>query len=85
MTQEQLNNERKIIDKIDEEIVTLLVSRFGVVERIKELKQKMNSEIQNPGREQEIINTLKDKNYYKHLQEIFNKIMEESRKIQQKQ
>lgn len=83
MSIEQLNNERKIIDGIDEEIASLLVSRFGVVERIKDLKQKMNLEMHNPARENEVLEKLRTKEHSEHLLEIFNKIMEESRKLQQ--
>lgn len=84
MSTEQLNKERETIDKLDEEIISLLVSRFGVVERIRDFKQKMNLEIHNPLREQEVLDKLRDKEYSEHLQEIFNKIMEESRKLQNK-
>lgn len=84
MSIEQLNNERRIIDEIDEEIASLLVSRFGVVEKIKDLKRKMNLEIHNSARETEVLEKLRTKEHSDHLSEVFNKIMEESRKLQQK-
>ncbi len=84
MSIEQLNNERRIIDEIDEEIASLLVSRFGVVKRIKYLKRKMNLEIHNSARETEVLEKLRTKEHSEYLLEVFNKIMEESRKLQQK-
>ena len=82
MFEEQLNEEREVIDKIDEEIISLLVSRFGVVERIKNLKLKENIEIFQPEPEREKTEMLRDEKHSEHLQEIFKKIMEEAKKHQ---
>ncbi len=84
MSEEQLSKEREIIDKIDDSIIDLLVSRYNVVEKIRDLKRTLNLETFSPQREREILNKLENRKHSKHLLEIFNKIMEESRKIQQK-
>jgi len=53
-----LNELRKEIDKIDEELLTLLNRRMEVVRKVGELKNSTNAPIYRPEREKEIINRL---------------------------
>ncbi|MBI5065524.1 chorismate mutase [Candidatus Woesearchaeota archaeon] len=77
-----LTRERNFINNIDDSIVKLLITRFELVESIKEIKQNLGLEIHQPKREQEILEKLKNNPHAEHLQEIFKKIMEEARKHQ---
>ncbi len=79
---DSLAKERNFINHIDNSIVQLLITRFELVESIKETKQKLGLEIHQPTREQEILDKLKTNPHAEHLQEIFKKIMEEARKHQ---
>jgi len=53
-----LNELRKEIDKIDEELLTLLNKRMEIVKKVGELKNSTNAPIYRPEREKEIINRL---------------------------
>jgi len=53
-----LNELRKEIDKIDEELLTLLNNRMEVVRKVGEYKNSSNAPIYRPEREKEIINRL---------------------------
>ena len=54
----QLNNLRKVIDQIDEQILDLIKSRIDVVVEIGEIKKENNSEIVDEKREGEIYGRL---------------------------
>ena len=81
MKLEELRNK---IDNIDEDIIKLLIGRFEVVEQIMSLK----SEIEDKGRENEILsklNGLTDKtNNQEFFTELYKFIFEESKNIQKK-
>ena len=49
---------RKLIDKIDDQLFDLLVERFDVSKKIGDIKASKNINIDDPNREQEIINRL---------------------------
>ena len=49
---------RKIIDKIDDQLFDLLVERFDVSKKIGDIKASKNINIDDPNREQEIIDRL---------------------------
>ncbi|RDU68828.1 chorismate mutase [Helicobacter cholecystus] len=55
MTLEDL---RKEIDKLDDEMIALLEKRVQVVKQIGKLKVKLNQEVYNPKREEEILRRL---------------------------
>lgn len=73
----KLNEQRKKIDSIDEQIATLFNERFKVVSEIKEIKKQASMDITQQDREEEIISknqTFVDLEYrayfidfYKHL------------------
>lgn len=70
---------REEIDKIDEEISKLLQERAKKIKAIKAEKNSHKSPIIDVEREEEIKNKLKTK----YEKEIFKKIIEESRKLQE--
>lgn len=80
----QMNDLRKKIDKIDRDIVHLLGKRMNIAGKLKEIKIKNKLAIRNVKRENEIMDNLfKVSNLNKKfIKEIFNKIFEESRRIQ---
>lgn len=49
---------REQIDRIDDEIITLLQKRLKIAKQIGELKNKLNIEVYNPQREEEILKRL---------------------------
>ena len=49
---------RKLIDKIDNQLFDLLVERFDVSKKIGDIKASKNINIDDPNREQEIIDRL---------------------------
>lgn len=55
MTLQELRGE---IDKIDDEIITLLEKRLSLAKQIGELKTKLKVEVYNPQREEEILKRL---------------------------
>ncbi|WP_281951364.1 prephenate dehydratase [Nitrosophilus kaiyonis] len=57
-----LNELRKKIDSIDDEILELLNKRMEIVKKVGELKNKTGAPIYRPEREQEILNRLKKEN-----------------------
>ena len=56
----ELKKLRDEIDKIDNEILTLLNKRMGIVKKVGELKNNKNAPIYRPEREKEIIDRLTD-------------------------
>jgi len=52
---------RKLIDKIDDQLFDLLVERFDVSKKIGDIKASKNINIDDPNREQEIIDRLSTK------------------------
>jgi len=84
----ELFNLRKDINDIDKQIMGLLINRLEVVEKVGELKKKHNLNVLDQKREDAIYKKIenyygKDTNETKFLSEIYNKIMEESKKKQQ--
>lgn len=76
---DELNKIRTEIDRIDKEIIVLIRKRAEKAKKIGETKRKLKLKIENKEREEEIQNKLKTE-YEKN---IFKKIIEESRKIQE--
>ena len=56
--EKELNNLRKNIDKIDNEILTLLNKRMQIVKKVGEVKNNADTPIYRPEREKEIIDRL---------------------------
>jgi chorismate mutase len=81
---ENLQKQRERINLVDNEIIKLLDERFTYVEIISEIKKKAGMPILNQNREQEILNKIeKLSKHPKQAKEIFRKIMEESRNLQE--
>lgn len=89
MTQ-NLEESRKEIDNIDDEIISLLSKRKGVSKKIAEIKKELNKPIFDKDREQQILERLKDKSKEKDLDEnfiisLYNIILKNSRDEQKNQ
>ena len=79
-------NLREEIDKIDEEIITLLKSRMDVSKKVGELKAALQIPVEDKGREDEIIQRLGEL-ANGHLKEeqlirIFTAVFKSSKQIQ---
>jgi len=57
-SKEKIKELRKLIDKIDDQLFDLLVERFDVSKKIGDIKASKNINIDDPNREQEIIDRL---------------------------
>ncbi len=82
-----LKDYREQIDEIDREIVALLTKRFGIVKSIADYKKKNNLQILDKKREKVVLEeklNLAQKNNLdeEFVVDIFEKIMEQSKKIQ---
>lgn len=78
---------RKNIDEIDNEIIKLLDKRFDVAKAIGEEKKKISKLVLDQSREQAIldkVDKLSSDEHSKYIQEIYKKIMEQSREYQGK-
>ena len=78
-----LEEERKKIDRIDEQLVDLLNTRFEICTAIGAYKKANNLPIYNGSREDEIIKRLSELEEYKGMvQHLWPLIMEFSRSLQ---
>ncbi len=79
---------RKLIDKIDDQLFDLLVERFDVSKKIGDIKASKNINIDDPNREQEIIDRLSIKLEGKLIKEDIETIIHSfyyiSKKLQKK-
>lgn len=80
-----LKKYREEIDVIDKEIKKLLIRRFEYSEKIGQYKKKRNLPLSQQEREEEILSSLETLPYNKFLMEVYLKIFEESKKLQQEQ
>lgn len=82
---EKIEKYRKEIDEIDDEIVDLLNKRGNVVINIGNLKKSLNLDIEQPTREKELIERIKNKStIFKQssIEAIWNEILSASKVIQ---
>ena len=81
-----LERYRKEIDKIDEQILELLLKRQDIAEKIGKIKKKLHLEVFDPAREKDVIRKLLDKAKgrldYQILRAVFNEIISASRAVQ---
>lgn len=89
MTQ-NLEDARKEIDSIDNEIISLLSKRKGLSKKIAQIKKELNKPILDKGREHRIIEKLKASSKEKGLDEdfiagLYNIILKNSRDEQKNQ
>lgn len=78
---------RKEIDKLDNEIIALLDKRFDCSKAIGEEKKKIQKQVLDSNREQIILDKVEaqsNKEHAPYIQEIYKKIMEQSREYQKK-
>lgn len=75
---------RKEIDKVDGEILPLLIKRMKLSEQVAEYKRKNNIPVLNVKREQEILEKIKSQGgeYGNALQSVYASMMEISRNLQ---
>ena len=84
----ELFNLRKDINDIDKQIMSLLINRLEVVEKVGELKKKHNLNVLDQKREDAIYKKIessygKNTDESKFLTDIYNKVMEKSKKKQE--
>ncbi len=81
-----LERYREEIDRIDEQILELLLKRQNIAEKIGKIKKSLGLEIFDPAREKEVIERLSRKAEgrldYQILRAVFNEIISASRSVQ---
>jgi len=81
-----LNDLRKKIDKIDDDIIKLLSERFAVVKNIGEYKKERGLDVFDQDRETAILNKISDKinnpEYRGHILKIYAEILNASKSMQ---
>ncbi len=85
--EEDLNTIREKIDSVDEKLKFLLIERFDLIEKIIEIKKNLDADYFDSKREFNIYKMiLKDlpADKIKPLQNIFERILDESRAFQRK-
>ncbi len=78
---------REQIDSLDNEIIRLLDARFDCSKAIGEEKKKINKAVLDSSREQAILDKIENisqKSHAPYIQEVYKKIMEQSRLYQGK-
>ena len=77
---------RAEIDSIDNELIALFMRRMDCSRAVAEYKKANNIPILNAGREDEILNSVAQKGgeYGEYARELYKKIMELSRDLQEK-
>ena len=79
---------REKIDRLDDQLIDIIVERLSLTLDIGEIKEEINLNITDNNREQEIINRmtqrLKGRLNPKEIEKIFNLIFQISKKIQKK-
>jgi chorismate mutase len=88
--QDSLSMYRKTIDSIDKQTILLLASRMEIVQKIGDIKKKNRLPVAQQDRWKELITRLKSQAVTKGLDtvfvvDIYNRIHEESKRIQSKQ
>ena len=79
-----LNDLRKKIDDIDQQIVKLLDQRMQLCAMIGQIKKQKDLPVENIGREEEILNNIRKSNltHTNHIQSIMLSILNESKDLQ---
>jgi len=82
----KLKTKRKVLDLIDQKLLTLLNHRLRITLEIGKIKKEMGKKIYDPKREKEVLEKLKQKNKgplkEKDFKKIFTTIMKVCRKSQ---
>lgn len=87
MTMNDIEQLRKHIDDIDEEIVKNIGERISIVKKIGELKKAADQEVQDPNREAKLLLRMNELSHtygvpLEIVLHIFDYMMTESRKMQ---
>lgn len=83
----KLNDQRNLLNNIDEKISKLLNERFLIIEEIKKIKQKENIEITDLKREKEVISKNEKyvyEDYQKDFHKVYQMILKVSKDIQKR-
>lgn len=73
---------RKTIDKIDDEILSLLEKRIDIVKEIGNVKKDENLDIFDKSREEFILGKTKEYNHSDDIKDIYMTILEKSKNTQ---
>lgn len=91
LTVEQLKSKldelRRLIDEVDNELKKNLSARVDLIEAVAEIKKHLGSSTFDAKREEEIFNRISDKlegNKLHYIQNVFERIIDESRSLQRK-
>jgi chorismate mutase len=83
---QKLKTKRKVLDLIDQKLLTLLNHRLRIALEIGKIKKEMGKKIYDPKREKEVLERLKRKNKgllkEEDLKKIFTTIIQVCRKSQ---
>lgn len=79
-----LDDLRKQIDQLDDEIMKLLDKRYNLTTEIGSVKARTNIEILDTSREQLILDKTSQFSHSPQLKEIYKTIMKESKSLQRK-
>lgn len=79
----ELNLLRNEIDKIDDQLVTLLNQRMLLSQKVASYKLQHNLEVFNPQREKQILDNLQENGEYLFNKVIFSVIMDASKLLQE--
>lgn len=86
MSNSELSEYRKNIDKIDSQIMSLLDKRFNEIKKIGDYKKLNNIPIENTNRENEIIDSIIDISIDKSnklpIKEVYKQIFKESKNLE---
>lgn len=74
---------RKEIDKLDDQIIALLDKRLDIVKQVKEYKKQHNIQVLDKSREEQILNKLCSCNNRNELDNIYRHIMNVSKSMQE--
>jgi chorismate mutase len=82
----KLKTKRKVLDLLDQKLLTLLNQRLHIALKIGKIKKEMGKKIEDPGREKEVLKRLNQKNKgplkEEDLKKIFTTIIKVCRKSQ---
>ena len=88
MNKKVIKELRNSIDKVDDQIFDLILKRFDYVEKIGNIKKKINMPVDDKAREEIIIERLSEKLNskinYKEIKKIINPIISISKDIQRR-
>ena len=89
MNKKVIKELRNSIDKVDDQIFDLILKRFDYVEKIGNIKKKMNMPVDDKAREEIIIERLSEKLStkinYKEIKKIIGPIISISKDIQRRE